>query len=249
MKTRDVLGDRARIGIVIPSTNTIVQPDCDDLRPHGVTNHTGRIPILQRAITSDAVYADHLRMMAEGIGSAIDLVMTAGLDHVVMGVAIEAFQGGVAEAQKLQAELEQRAGVGVSMGGSAAKAALEKFGAKRIAVITPHPPRGDEIVRHYLEDAGFEVVRLHCLACETPHHIARVTKERLRAVLHEIDGADVDAILQVGTNLSFMRLAAAAEEWLGKPVLALNAVMYWDALRRCGIEDRVHGFGQLLERF
>jgi len=32
-------------------------------------------------------------------------------------------------------------------------------------------------------------------------------------------------------------------------VLAINTVTYWDALRRCGIDDRVHGCGRILEEF
>jgi hypothetical protein len=54
-------------------------------------------------------------------------------------------------------------------------------------------------------------------------------------VLTEINGDDVDAILQVGTNLANAAVAADAERWLAKPVLSMNVVTYWDALRRCGI--------------
>jgi len=36
----DHLGYRKKMGTLGPSTNTIVQPDFDDLRPVGVTNHT-----------------------------------------------------------------------------------------------------------------------------------------------------------------------------------------------------------------
>ena len=60
---------------------------------------------------------------------------------------------------------------------------------------------------------------------------------------------DIDAILQVGTNLANAAVAAEAERWLGKPVLAMNVVTYWDALRRCGVEDRVFGYGRILEEF
>jgi maleate isomerase len=44
-------------------------------------------------------------------------------------------------------------------------------------------------------------------------------------------------------------VAAEAERWLGKPVLAMNVVTYWDALRRCGIKDHVLGYGRVLEEF
>jgi maleate isomerase len=67
--------------------------------------------------------------------------------------------------------------------------------------------------------------------------------------LRALDGDDVDAIVQVGTNLAAIEICAEAERWLGKPVLAINAITYWDALRRSGIDDRVQGYGSVLERF
>jgi maleate isomerase len=135
------------------------------------------------------------------------------------------------------------------MGSTATVAALKAFGAKRIAVLTPHQPRGDEMVRLYLAEAGFEVVRLHSLKCATPRLIAQVGADDMRAALKALDGADVDALVQVGTALPTVAVAAEAERWLGKPVLAINTVSYWDALRRCGITDRVYGCGRILEEF
>ena len=62
----------------------------------------------------------------------------------------------------------------------------------------------------------------------------------------ELDGDDVDAIVQVGTNLSFVRQAADLEERLGKPVIAINVATLWYGLRMNGIDDRIEGFGSLL---
>jgi maleate isomerase len=67
--------------------------------------------------------------------------------------------------------------------------------------------------------------------------------------LRQLDGDDVDAILQVGTNLSMVRLAAEAERWLGKPVIAINTATYWHALRANGIQDKIQGLGRLLSEF
>ncbi len=46
----DALGYRKKIGIVVPSTNTIVGPECEALRPRGVTNHVARLTIKERPI-------------------------------------------------------------------------------------------------------------------------------------------------------------------------------------------------------
>ena len=42
----DTLGWRKKFGVIIPSTNTAVQPEYDAMRPLGVTNHVRgfRIP-------------------------------------------------------------------------------------------------------------------------------------------------------------------------------------------------------------
>ena len=170
----DNLGFRKRIGIVVPSTNTTVQPECEPLQPRGVTNHTARVTIKERPLNTEQAFFEHMQDMREGIGTAIDQLMTAGPDHLIVGIALETFWGGVAAAGKLQAELAQRAGVGVTMGSSAMVAALEKFGARRLAILTPHQPRGDEMVRTYFLEAGFEVVRLTGLKCATPRLIAQV---------------------------------------------------------------------------
>ncbi len=246
----DALAFRKKIGIVVPSTNTIVGPECEALRPRGVTNHVARLTLKPQAIqANDQGFLAHVQAMRDGIGPAIDQVMTCSPDHVIMGVAIEAFTGGVAGGDALQKELETRAGVGVSMGSTAGVAALHKFGAKRIAVLTPHQPKGDETVSTYLLEAGFDIVRLVGLKCASPLAIAEVQPAQLRKILSEINGDDIDAILQVGTNLANAAVAAEAERWLNKPVLAMNVVTYWDALRRCGIDDRVYGCGRILEEF
>jgi maleate isomerase len=245
----DVLGWRAKIGIVMPSTNTSVQPECDDLRPDGVTNHIARVHIQERPLVSEQAFLEHVAAMRGGIAQAIEQVMTCEPAHIVMGVALEAFWGGTAQAAELEASLREQAGVGVSIGSTAACAALDAFGAKRIAVLTPHQPRGDEMVRAYLEEAGYDVVRLIGLKCPSPRQIAHVKPDAVRAAYRELDGEDVDALLQVGTNLAGMAVAAEAERWLGKPVLSMNAVTYWHALRALGIEDRLKGHGRILEEF
>jgi maleate isomerase len=245
----DTIGYRKRIGIVVPSTNTTVQPETESLRLPGVTCHTARVTIKERPLNTEEAFLEHMQMMRDGIGVAIDQIMTADLDHLILGIALETFWGGVAAAGKLEAELAQRAGVGVTMGSSAMVAALEKFGARKLAILTPHQPRGDEMVRAYFLEAGFEVVRLKGLKCATPRLIAQVPLADIRNALRELDGDDVEAMVTVGTALPAGSVAADAERWFGKPVLAVNVVSFWHALRSCGVPDRIYGHGRVLEEF
>ncbi len=100
-------------------------------------------------------------------------------------------------------------------------------------------------MRGFFQDWGYEVVRLKGLRCGGPVVIAHVTADELRDTIDELDGDDVDAIVQCGTNLSMVQVAAEKERELGKLVLAINTATYWYALRQNGIEDRFDRFGSL----
>src|SRR5262249_24411285 len=205
------------IGVIVPSTNTTVQPETDALRVPGVTCHTGRVTIKERPLNTEEAFYEHMQMMRDGIGAAIDQIVTPGLDHLILAIALETFWGG---SRRVESGVGQRAGVAITMGSIASVAALDKFGARRIAILTPHQPRGDEIVRAYFVEAGFDVVRLKGLKCATPRLIAQVPESDIRNALRELAGDDVDALLTLGTALPAARVAAEAERWLDRPVLA-----------------------------
>ena len=125
---------------------------------------------------------------------------------------------GSAGADAFQAKVERESGVGASIGSHSCTAALKAYGGvERIAILSPYYPVANREVARYFTDSGFEVVRDIDPKCKSWTAIAAVTTDLLREKLIELNGNDVDAIVQVGTNLSMVRLAAAAELWLGKP--------------------------------
>jgi maleate isomerase len=245
----DSLGFRKKFGVVAPSTNTSVQPEYDAMRPRGVTNHFGRIHIPNDPIRNDEEFNQLMVNIRGSMLQAIDQVMTCEPDYLILGMSSETFWDGLEGSMKLRERIEAHAGVKVAMGSDASQAALRALGGiRRIGVITPYMPLGDEQVRRFFTDCGFEIVRLKGLACASPVAIAHVTERALRDAILEVNGPDVDAIVQVGTNLIMARLAALAEFWLDKPVVAINTATYWLALRQNGIADQADGFGALLAR-
>jgi maleate isomerase len=243
----DALGWRMKFGVVAPSTNTIVQPEFDAMRPLGVTNHFARIHIPNDPLRGDADFEKLIRTVEDQLLAAIDRVMTCEPGHLIMGMSSETFWGGLDGCERLRERVEARAGIKVTMGSDAARQALRCYGAvRRLGVVTPYMPVADEEVRRFFIDCGFEVMRLRGLKCASPVLIAHVSEQELRDAVLAVDGPDVDAVVQVGTNLAMARLAAKAEPLLGKPVLAINTATYWRALRANGIDDRIDGFGKLL---
>jgi maleate isomerase len=246
----DHLGWRRKFGVLGPSTNTIVQPDFDAMRPHGVTNHYSRIFTPDSQAVSNESFRKGAELIASNTLDAVRSVMTAKVDYLVMGMSAVTFFDGGDGANRFQKEVEETAGVRLSMGSHACAEALRTYGGvKRIAILSPYWPVMNAEVARYFGDMGFDCVRDIPLQCRSWTKIAEVTTAECRAALRALDGDDVDAIVQVGTNLSMVRLAAAAELWLGKPVIAINTATYWHALRANGIQDRIPGFGRLLEEF
>ena len=119
---------------------------------------------------------------------------------------------------------------------------------RRIAILSPYWPVMNAEAIRYFTDMGFEVVRDVCLLSLVDRH-RRANDGNVARGHYELDGDDIDAIVQIGTNLSMVRLAAAAEMWLGKPVIAINTATYWHALRANDINDKIEGFGRLLADF
>lgn len=244
----DVLGWRRKFAVLVPSTNTSVQPEFDAMRPEGVTNHISRIRIPNAPLRNDEDFRTLVENIAAAQLDAVDSAMTCEPDHIVLGISVETFWGGLEASRKLNAELEARTGLGVTGGAAACDAAFMKLGVKTIAVLTPYFPVGDRNVRQFFEESGYRVARIRGLQCASPVLIAHAQPAELRSAVEELDADDVDAVIQVGTNLAFAALAARMEAERGKPIVAINAAIYWHALRKNGIVDKVSGWGSLLEK-
>ena len=113
---RDALGYRKLFGVIGPSTNTIVQPDFDDLRVPGVTNHYSRIVIQNaNAVSNESFMAGTLEIDKNTI-DAVNGAMTCAPDHLVMGMSAVTFYGGAEGGQKWRENVESVSGVGVTTG-------------------------------------------------------------------------------------------------------------------------------------
>jgi maleate isomerase len=246
----DALGWRRKLAVLAPSTNTIVEPDFYRMMVPGVTAHFSRIHVRDQNLSSDAAFEHLLVQIREEMGHAIARVLTAQPDGIVMGMSAETFWDGLEGNRAFVRRIRELAGgLPVATGAEACERALKLFGARRIGVVTPYQPVGDRNVVRFFGDLGFDVVAIKGLRCPTAVAIAHVDEQTLRRSLLELNRPEVDALVQVGTNLSMVRLADEAERWLGKPVIAINAATWWQALRDHGIREPIHGAGRLLRDF
>jgi maleate isomerase len=246
----DALGWRQKFGVIAPSTNTSVEPEYARMQPEGVTNHFSRVTIPDDPVTDNESFVQLVENIREATHAAIDSVMSCSPSHVIMGMSAETFWDGAGRADRLSKEFEDRAGVGVTIGSHACQAAIDAYRQettiRKVAILTPYMPVGDEMVRRFFTDIGLDVIDIIGLKSPSPMLIAHETGDRLRAATLQLNTSEPDAIIQCGTNLAYAHIAPEAERWLGKPVIAINTATYWHALRKCGIPDQCSGFGRLM---
>ena len=247
----DSLGPRMKFAVVAPSTNTSVEPEYAAMQPRGVTNHFSRIAIPDTKVTDDASFMVMLQSIRDATFDAVGVSMSMEPGCVIMGMSAETFWDGAEGAERLHKKMLARTGgIPVIMGSMAVDAAIKAYekGGKpirKIGIVTPYMPVGDRNVQKFFEDQGYEVVHLVGLKSASPMLIAHESKQVLKRAAIEV-GEGVDAIIQAGTNLAFAEVAAMAEFWLEKPVIAINTATYWHALRSMGIMDQCDGFGALM---
>jgi len=89
-------------------------------------------------------------------------------------------------------------------------------------------------------------------SCASALHIAHIpdwAKEKAILELLANDGNKLDAVVQCGTNMSLIDVSEKLEPVVGIPILGINAVTFWYALRENGFEGALVGAGRLLREF
>jgi maleate isomerase len=246
----DILGPRRVFAVIGPSTNTIVQPDMEMMRPEGVTNQYRDIFVEDPLALSDDAFNQGAAKISAGMQEALATAVTCRPDYLVLGVSAISFVGGKAGCDSFVSQVHDQTGLNISVGSIATAQALRAYGnIRRIAFLSPYYPTANANVRKFFSDYGFDVAHDVPLRCTSWTNIARVPEDHLRKVIEILDRDNVDAIVQVGTNLSMVRLAGEMEAKLGKPVIAINTATYWHALRANGLDEKFEGFGRLLSEF
>lgn len=91
---RHILGWRKLFDVMGPSTNTVVQPDYDMLRPAGVTNHHSHIFMPDSDAVSNESFRAGLAVISNNMMDAVRSVMTCHPDYLVMGISAITFLAG-----------------------------------------------------------------------------------------------------------------------------------------------------------
>ncbi|MDE0335632.1 MAG: aspartate/glutamate racemase family protein [Defluviicoccus sp.] len=237
-------GWRARIGVIVPPSNTVNETEFNRLKPDGVTFHFTRSPLHPDPA------ADDFSEMMQDIDRACGDLAACAVDLVAYGCT----SGSMAcPADRLLGRMRDASGVeGLSTAG-AILAALNALGATRIAMATPYTDETNAHEAEFLERHGIEVVAASGLGLNVSlEKIQRISRVAPKAVFDHamaVDRPEAEALLICCTDFNTVDAIEPLEQALGKPVVTSNAATLWASLRAAGIEDRIEGYGRLLREF
>lgn len=231
------MGCSHRIGLLVPSSNTTMEPEFHHMSPVGVSVHTARMKLLD-------VTPEGLVEMAEDAERAASLLASAAVDVIVYGCTTGSLVRGIEWEQSLVEVIESLTGLPTFSTSGAVVKALKDLGLERVAVATPYTDVLNRLEHVFLEAHGFEVTAMKGLGLIRNLDIGATEPETIinlvRSVVNETDGIFISC-----TNLPTVNILEPLEKELNMPVISSNQASIWAALRELRIGG-ILGFGSLL---
>ncbi len=241
-RERRLYGQTARLGLIVPTTNTVNEAEWSVSLPDGVTLHVARMA-LHTNTGSDAGKVALERDIAMAACSLAD----ADVDVIAYGCTAGSMTLPLGMVPDMIARATGLPGVATA---PSIVHALRALGAARAAVATPYDAGMNEHERAFLEACGITVVAIEGLGAGDRAGFRRIhllTADEVRALAARVtSGGAFDALVLSCTDLPTLRLHAELEQKLGKPVVSSNQTTLWAALRVAGVQG---GWGRLADGF
>jgi len=242
-------GWRARIGIIIPSVNTTLEPECQRLCPEGVSFHFSRMSL------GDLTLEGLLEMGKHSVEKGRELA-SAGVDLIVFGCTSGSFAEGKGHDEKIIRELEQATGIPALATSTAVIKALKALSVRSFALCSPYSEELNAREKEFFEAQGFQVTAmvglglvkktpLFPLASRPVSHIGLQESYIPYRLARMVNSPEAQGVFISCTNFRSLEVIERLENDLGKPVLSSNQATVWAALRSLSIHESIPGAGSL----
>lgn len=228
---------RARIGVVVPVTNTNLEPDMTMMRPKGVSIHFARsggydvdaIPDeKQMQNYSDAAYEE-----------VVDNLKNCRSDIILYGCTSATLAQGPAFDEKFRILIEARTSIPTVTAASSLIEALTDLGIRKFAFTSPYVASLNDYAISFIETYGMTCVsRFDTPTALSNNAVAEVTPEQVLEMAITVNNDDAEAIVLSCTDMRATEAVEAIEQKLGKPVITSNQAMMHAALKRLSISHR-----------
>jgi maleate isomerase len=225
-----------RLGLMVPSSNTVMEPDLQRGLAGRATVHTARM-----RLADPVTMEGELEMIDEHAPRAAADLGTLEPDLVVFGCTSAGSLRGKQEDERMRGRLSELTGAPVLGIMDSLSRALRRRGAGRISVLTPYEDRLNEFLVRGLEAEGFEVLAIAGLGQAHNVAIGRIPPEAIVEAAPSVVRPGADALVVACANFRALEVLSELEQVAGLPVVTSCSVVVEDVLEEI---DRLTGVSQ-----
>lgn len=231
-----------RVGMIVPSLNTIAEDDFRLFCPADVAYHVHRIRLRKEA---GRVTVESLARAWLEAGEQAEYLKDMDPSVIAFNCTGASVGYGPGCDQLLAERMSAQLGIPSTNTMVAIKGALEALDARSILHVCPFTDTFSRIERENLEESGFEVARTISLDFTDAKVAAKMAPEQIADFVRRHIDDDVKAVLLSCANVRAFEAADALEREIGRPVVTSNQAMLWGALQLTGWKGRIAGAGRL----
>ncbi|MBV1865770.1 MAG: aspartate/glutamate racemase family protein [Rhodobacteraceae bacterium] len=235
-----------KIGVLIPFTNTNLEPDLGHMCPANTTFHFTRIGGYDLDEIPDAGQMQD--MGGADISAALRLIAGVRPDMVLYGCTSATLTHGVAFDRRLAARIQAEMGVPAVTAAGALVKGLQAVNARQIGFASPYVGAINRQAVAFLDQAGFETVNIAKVeGTLNSHQQGELTVGQIVELALQADHPDADAIVMACTDLRAVEAISQIEAALKKPVITSNQAMIHAVGLSLGVWPVATGFGRLFD--
>ena len=229
----------ASIGLIIPSSNRLTEPQFNSYAPTGIGVHVTRLRMTGR-------FRKPLSELKRPLTEAAEAISDVKPGVIVFHCTANSMESGLAHERALVEIIEQASGCPTITTAQAITQAFDQSGIRKLVLVSPYVHSTNQLEVNYLTETGYKVLHEVGLGLET-HAYASVTPQEWKAVVKENSRPDADGYFLSCTNTRMIEAISDLEADLGKPVINSNQATLWACLKILGIKHSDQRLGRLFQ--
>ena len=229
-----------RLGLIVPSSNTTMEPEFYRMLPNSFSVHTGRLRLREVTVKG-------LAEMEEKIEDEALKLSDASVDVIGYGCTSGSLFRGLGHDKIIEERIEKASGIPAVATAGAVIRALKALKIKKVAVATPYIDEINDLEEKFLLANELQVVDLNGLKLKDNIKIGKLSSEVAYKLVMELRCDEADGIFISCTNFPTVNSINKLEKELKKPVISSNTATLWAMLKRCGASTKIQGFGRLFQ--